>query len=97
MPRRDLERAFMRRSLFSAVSLSRQILHKSSTAPSHIDFHWLVVFDEGRVRVAEVGVQLPVAAPSIVLVVRSGCGFFAPVSPARPGTKNTKEQTQCHG
>jgi hypothetical protein len=57
----------MLRPLFSRAWLSIQILHESSTAPSHIDFHRLVVFDQGRARVAEVCVQLLVAAPSIVL------------------------------
>ena len=88
----------MRRSLFSAAWLSGQILHKSSTAPSHIEFHWLVVFDQGRAGVAEVGVQLPVAAPSIVLGCEEWVQFLCAGIP-NPGRepKNIKEQTQCHG
>jgi hypothetical protein len=83
--------------LFSRAWLSTQILHESSTAPSHMDFHWLVVFDQGRARVAEVCVHCLLPPRRLFLVVRSGCGFFAPVSPARPGTKILRSKHNAMG
>ena len=71
--------------LFSRAWLSTQILHESSTAPSHIDFYRLVVFDQGRAHVAEVCVQLPVAAPSIVLGCEEWVRFLCAGIPSPAG------------
>ena len=87
----------MLRSLFSGASLSGQILHKSSTATSRIDFHSLVLCDRGRARVAEVCVELAVAAPSIVLGCEKWMPFLCTGVPSPAGNKILRSKHNAMG